>query len=555
MAISDKLITPLEIFYQWEEKYPNKLYLKQPIDGEWYTYTWKEVGEQVRRMAAALKAMNLPPKSHIAIMSKNCAHWIMTDLAIMMSGHISVPLYPTLDAKTLNYVLKHSEAKVLFVGKLDTWAGAKSGVPDDVHCITYPRYGEKGYENWDDIIAQHEPMQGNFSPKLDDRWTIIYTSGTTGTPKGVVHNVRSVAFAITGALEVINTGGLKGRFFSYLPLCHIAERMLVEMGSLYTGGEVHFAQSLDTFGANLQAASPTVFLGVPRIWAKFQQAILAKMPQKKLDTFLSIPLLSTFIRYKIQKTLGLGKVLHAFTGAAPTPPTLIKWYKKLGITIQEVYGMTENTAYSHYTRKDNIKLGSTGQPMPEVDVILSTKEENKGEILVKSHATMVKYYKEPEKTAATFQDGYLRTGDKGTIDENGFLKITGRVKEIFKTAKGKYVAPSPIEMRLAENAKIEQICLVGVNLPQTMALTVLGEEAQKMDRNEVAESLTASMNALNKVLAKHEKIKKIVILKEPWTVENGFLTPTMKIKRSPIEEKFQGNYQDWYNVSETIVWE
>ncbi len=542
--------TALSHLYKWEKSQPNAVFMHQPFDGKWYTFTWKEAGDQIRRMASALKAMNLPPKSHVAIISKNCAHWIMADLAIMMSGNVSIPLYPNISADTMNYVLNHSGAKVLFVGKLDDWAGMKSGMPDDVQGISFPMYEEAGYTKWDDLIANNEPMQGEVDRDIEDMMTIIYTSGTTGKPKGVVHTFQSIGFAINNALKVVSVGD-NARFFSYLPLSHIAERMLVEMGAVSTGSEIYFAQSLDTFADNLRTAHPTIFLGVPRIWTKFQMGILAKMPQEKLSRLLRIPLLNIFVKRKIRKTLGLDDAVHCFTGAAPTPRALMEWFKKLGITIQEVYGMTENSAYSHYTRKDNIKYGSTGQPMPHVDVKIS----DVGEILVKSVANMTGYYKQDDLTAAAFEDGYLKTGDKGKVDGNGFLSITGRVKEIFKTEKGKYVAPTPIEMKLASNSNIEQVCVVGVNLPQPIALVVLSEAARAMDKSGMAKSLEDTLKEVNPKLDKHEKVKKIVVLKEPWTVENGMMTPTLKIKRGPIEDKCCDRYQTWYKKSEAVVWE
>jgi len=548
--------SPLATFYKWERETPNKVYFNQPLPGGRKTFTFKEAGEQIRRMAAALKAMNLPAGSRIALISKNCAHWIMTDLAIMMSGHVSVPVYPNIKAETVNYILTHSEAQVLFVGKLDDWASMKPGVPDAVHCINFPSYygSDPDYDNWDDIVAQHEPLSGDIDREPEDLITIIYTSGTTGKPKGVMHNLNAFGFAATNALSIFPLDSApEHRFFSYLPLSHIAERLLVGLGGLYTGSTVYFAQSLDTFAQDLQYANPTIFLGVPRIWTKFQMKILEKMPQKRLNLLLKIPFISTLVKRKIRKGLGLDNAVYALTGAAPTPPSLIKWFQKLGLNIHEAYGMTENCAYSHVTRKDQIRYGSTGQAQPKCEVLISQKPENEGEILVKSEASMIGYYKMPEKTAQTFMDGYLRTGDKGAIDGDGFLRITGRVKDIFKTAKGKYVAPAPIELQLSTNTNIEQVCIVGVNLPQTMALIVLSEEAASQDPTSINASIADSVNELNPLLAKHEKIKKAVIVKEPWTVENGLLTPTLKIKRGPVEDKYSPNYQDWYYNGGLVV--
>ncbi len=552
MAENKTYKTALEMLYHWEKTKPNEVFLKQPVAGKWHTFTWKQTADAVRQLAGTINALNLPEKSNIALISKNCAHWIITDLAIMMSGHVSVPIYPNIGPDTLNYVLEHSESKLLFIGKLDDWDKMKSGVPDGLQCVTFPKsfYGEDGYQTWEDFQKDATPVTGEPQRALEDSMTIIYTSGTTGNPKGVVQTFEALSFAINSALEIIEIGE-DARFFSYLPMCHIAERMLVEMGGIFTGSIIYFAQSLDTFASNLGEAQPTVFLGVPRIWTKFKMGILSKMPQSRLNLLLSIPIVSGVVKKSIRKKLGLNEAQYCFTGAAPTPTSLMQWFEKLGINIQEVYGMTENCAYSHYTRKDKIKHGSPGQPMPYVDAKIS----DKGEILIKSKANMVGYYKQPDLTTECFENGYLCTGDCGEIDNQGFLKITGRVKDIFKTAKGKYVAPNPIEMKLAKNEHVEQVCVVGTGLPQPMALFVLSEGGRSQDKTAIAESLSSLIKEVNPSLDKHERLKKAIVLKDDWTVENELLTPTLKIKRNPIEKKFRDNYENWYEKNDMVVWE
>jgi long-subunit acyl-CoA synthetase (AMP-forming) len=368
-------------------------------------------------------------------------------------------------------------------------------------------------------------------------------------PKGVMHKFYNFGWAAEKAMNELGLEPHTQRFFSYLPLCHIAERLLVEMGSIYTGSQVSFAESLDTFAANLAESKPTVFLGVPRIWTKFQQGILGKMPQKKLDLFLKIPILNGIVKKKIQAGLGLQEATNVFTGAAPTPDSLIHWFSKLGINIQEAYAMTENCCYSHVTRNNAIKVGYVGQPLPDCEVKLSDVKE----ILVKHEALMDGYYKEPEMTAETLVDGWLRTGDEGYIDPQGFLKITGRVKDLFKTSKGKYVAPSPIEMRISENSDIEQVCVVGDGIPQPIALIVTSESAEGKSMNEIEDSVLKTLERVNPELDHHEQVKKAVIVKEPWTIENELLTPTMKIKRNPIEKIYKDRYEEWYNSDEKVI--
>lgn len=540
--------SPLEMMYQWEEQTADKLYMRQPINGEWYKWTWKETAEQVRKMAAYLKSLNLPPNSKVGILSKNCAHWMFSDLAIMMAGHVSVPLYPNLNADTLQQILEHSEVKILFVGKLDDYALMRPGVPASVQCIAYPFYTEQGYPVWDELIKDVEPMHEKIVREPNDLATIIYTSGTTGTPKGVMHKFHNFGFATENAVAQIPLQG-EERFFSYLPLCHIAERLLVEMGSLYTGGVVSFAESLDTFAANLAESKPTVFLGVPRIWTKFQQGILAKLPQKKLNVLLSIPLLSSLIKKKVQKGLGLSQARNVFTGAAPTPTATIKWFERLGICIQEAYAMTENCCYSHVTLNDDIKIGFVGKALPLCDVKLSDQKE----ILIKHEALMDGYYKEEKLTNETIKGGWLYTGDEGYIDSDGFLKITGRVKDLFKTSKGKYVAPSPIEMKLSANKNIENVCVVGDGIPQPIALVVLSEYGKSRPQEDVDVSLAKTLKVVSPKLDPHERVKRIVVLKNEWTIENKLLTPTMKVKRNDVEKLYKNNYSAWYESAGKVI--
>ena len=539
-------LSPLEMMYKWEEEKSDKVYLSQPIDGVWNNWTYNEVMDEVRKMASYIKSLNLEEKSKIAILSKNCAHWIMSDLAIMMSGHVSVPLYPNLSAETLNKILIHSETRLMFVGKLDGFSKMQSGIPEDMSCITYPFYSED-YPKWDEVTKGVEPLMDNVIRDDNELATIIYTSGTTGDPKGVMHKFYNFSFATTNAVNALPLENES--FFSYLPLCHIAERLLVQMGSIYTGGKVSFAENLDTFADNLSTASPTVFLGVPRIWTKFQQGILTKLPQKKLNILLSIPFVSYLIKKKIQNGLGLSKSRNIFTGAAPTPAPLIRWFTRLGIHIQEAYAMTENTCYSHVSFRDNIKIGSVGQALPYCEVKLS--EEN--EILIKHDALMDGYYKEEGQTNETIKNGWLHTGDEGEIDENGFLTITGRVKDIFKTSKGKYVAPSPIEMKLSANKNIEQVCVVGDGVPQPIALITLSEIGLSKQKEDLIKSLEKTLKIVNTKLDDHERLHNIVVVNEEWNIENKLLTPTMKIKRNSIEKKYKEHYSIWYHSSNKIV--
>ncbi|MEQ9422922.1 MAG: AMP-binding protein [Cyclobacteriaceae bacterium] len=548
------LKTPLDWLYKWESEKPDDIFLSQPINGKWITFTWKEFGEQVRKMAATIDGKGLPEKSKIALLSKNCAHWLMTDMAIMMSGHVSVPIYPNVSGDTVKYILEHSEAKLLFVGKLEAsdWENMSKGVPDGLDCIDFGIYGlaKNNYQKWDDEVGQVAAIDGNPKRDLDDIMTIIYTSGTTGVPKGVVHKFIAPVYAgdfFVNAFKI----NQQDRFFSYLPLSHIAERMLTEIVAITGGASVHYVESLEKFQDNLKECQPTIFLAVPRIWAKFMSGVQSKFSDAKLNFLLAVPLVNNIIKKKIKEALGLTEARVCLTGAAPMAPSMMNWYDKLGICIFEVYGMTENSAYSHANYPGKRKIGTVGPSLVDVETIISEE----GEICIKSPTNMVEYYKEPDKTAEALKDGFLHTGDKGEIGQDGFVKITGRVKDIFKTSKGKYVAPNPIEMQLIKNEHIEQVCVVGSGIAQPLALVELTEKAIKSEKSIVEQSLLETLKGLNPKLDHHEKLQKVVVVKGNWTPENGIMTPTMKIKRNEVDNRYKESYENWYESEDKVAWE
>ena len=551
--------TPLALddVYHWEKTTPNTLWLTQPIgDGQVKTYTWAQAMDQVRRMAGYLKSLDLEPGSQIAMISKNCAHFILSDLAIWMAGHVSVALYPTLNAETIRYILDHSESKLLFVGKLDDWDEIKKGIPADMPCIAYPLSPPNDYPKWDDIVAQQEPLEGFPSRKPDEPAIIVYTSGSTGRPKGVRHSFGAMAAAVDGG-NTLFTASQKDRMLSYLPMAHVFERAIVELAGFRSGMQIFFAESLDTFVQDLNRARPTLFVSVPRLWLKFQLGVFQSVPPKKLQRMLKIPILSGIVRKKILTTLGLNHVRIAGSGSAPIPPELIHWYRNLGLELLEGYGMSEDFAYSHMSLPGKTRVGYVGSAMPGVDVKISEE----GEILIKSPANMIDYFKEPGLTSESYTgEGYFRTGDRGERDEQGRLKITGRVKELFKTSKGKYVAPAPIENLLNNNPKVEMCCVTGAGQPQPFGLILPAEELRpKLTDNGVREELTAELASLlrevNQQVEAFEQLQFLAVVKDPWLIENGFLTPTMKIKRSKLEDTYGPKIDQWYAAREKVVWE
>ncbi|MDO9617238.1 MAG: AMP-binding protein [Pseudomonas sp.] len=524
---------PLERLALWVEKRPDAVWLSQPVNGQWHDFTWAQVDDQARRMATALHALGCVPGDRVALLAKNCAEWIIADLAIMLAGLISVPLYPLQSAESIDYVLRHSQCKAIFLGKLDEPAKLAPGIPAEVMRVAMPYPTIEASHGWHALLAAHQPLRDGHRQAPDELLSILYTSGTTGQPKGVMLSAK--AFAIAGGRSVKELQITEqDQYFSYLPLSHAAERFLVEMNALYSGGRVAFVESLETFASDLRHVRPTVFFSVPRLWTRFQQGVLEKLPQPKLARLLGIPLIGGLVARKIRKGLGLDRARILVSGAAAIPRALLDWYQSIGITICEGYGMTEHLAYGCFNRPGQVRFGTVGRPMPGNELRIA---EN-GEILLRCPSLMLGYYQDPEKTAETITDGWLHTGDKGEVDAAGYLKITGRVKDIFKTSKGKYIAPAPIEGEIAKNLWVEQVCLMGSNLDQPLALIELSPAAREQAREQVAADLAQTLAQLNAQLEAHERLSHFVLVREAWTVDNGCMTPTMKIRRNVLEARF-----------------
>ena len=545
-------------FYKWEEKLKNKPFLKQPFGDLWENYTWEQVGNMARKLSTGLKSMGLPEKSHIGLVSKNCREWIIADLAISMSGHISVPFFPTLKSYEIEKLLDFGDVSALFVGKLENWEEMKQGVRDDMPIIAFPHYKDHSKvsegKQWYDFINEFDPQNEDFKPKLKDIWTIIFTSGTTGDPKGVVltyetlYNTKRIT-EDGNPLKVDFSGN--NDFISYMPLNHIFERVVIEHSAFRFGGTISFVESLETFGQNLNDVKPTAFQGVPRIYSKFQEKILMKMSQKKLSTLLKIPIISFILKKKLRGALGMSRVRSLVTGAAAMPLELLDWYKSIGIYITNGYGMTENCATcTNLNPYQPLGRGSVGKATSGVDLKISEQ----GEILMKGPFTLTCYYKNEEITNQTLRDGWLYTGDKGYIDDDGFLYITGRVKDIFKTSKGKYIEPGVLETYFGNINEFSQLCVVGLACDQPLLMAVPSELAIK-NKESVSIKLAKILEEVNEKLDNYKKISKIILVKEDWVPENGMTTPTLKIKRAKIDEKFSDKYGEWEKSENTVIWE
>jgi long-chain acyl-CoA synthetase len=552
---SDKLA--LQRLYHWEQAAPDRAIFTQPLGGgRVRTFTWAQAIDESRRIAAHLVGIGVKPGDRVALISKNTAWWMIADWAIWIAGGVSVPLYPTLAADTIRQILSHSETRLLFIGKLDGWDTMQRGVPDGLPCIRMPLAPPADAPAWDDIVARTAPIAGSPLRDGDALATIMYTSGTTGAPKGVMHSFATFAWSIDAGMKRVTLDD-DTRMLSYLPLAHVAERTLVEHGLLATAMHVYFAESLETFAQDLQRAQPTAFFSVPRLWVKFQQGVSAKLPPAKLKRLLKIPFVGALVRRKVLGALGLDQCKFAAGGAAPMPRELLQWYADLGLPIVEVYGMTENCGVSHATLPGMPRPGTVGRPYEGVEQRI---DADTGEIQVRSGGLMLGYYKEPELTRASFtDDGWLRTGDKGELDAEGNLRITGRVKDLFKTSKGKYVAPSPIEDRLVMHAAVEACCVTGASLGQPLAIVMLNVDAlararSPQGRNELEGSLDTHLQAVNATLDPHERLDALVVVADAWTVDNGFVTPTFKVKRNKVEDAYAANYESWAASRRKVIW-
>ncbi len=554
--MSDKPLI-LEAFYALVDAKPNKVMFTQPTGGgETVDYTRAQVFDEASRMAAWLKEQGFEAGSRIGLASKNCAHFIIAELAIWMAGYSTVGIYPTANAETTSFVIEHSGLKLAFVGKLDTWDELQKGMPADLPKVSLP-LAPKGLDmpKWDDLIAKTEPLAERPTRGADQMALIIYTSGSTGRPKGVMHGFKQVSAASHGIVKELKINE-NDRALSYLPLAHVFERAYIECAGLVAGPHIFFAESLATFVKDLQRARPTIFISVPRLWLKFQLGVFQKMPPKKLNLFLKIPILNNIVRKKILAGLGLGEVRLAGSGSAPIPAELIAWYHSLGLNLLEGYAMSEDFAYSHLSNVDKAEPGYVGVPYPGVDVRIS----DAGEILIKSPGVMMGYYAQPELTAECFtEDGFFKTGDRGERRADGLLKITGRVKEIFKTSKGKYVSPAPIENIINNDPNIELSLVSGMGHPQPYALCVLAEDLRPRQGDaafqaELKPKLAALLAATNAKLEHHERLEFLAVASDAWEITNGFLTPTMKIRRATIEEAYEPKVEGWYGTKEKVIW-
>ncbi|RLA44323.1 MAG: AMP-dependent synthetase [Gammaproteobacteria bacterium] len=543
---------PLQQFLSRVAAHPDKIYLHQPKNRMWRTLTWAEVDDQARRIASGLLAQGYQPGDRIGILAKNCAEWFIADIAIIMAGMISVPIYTTAGVQTIDHVLTHSNMKAIFVGKLDSTDAAQQTINNRVLPIAMPYPTIDAQVHWNTWLGDYPPLQNLAEPAPQDTMTLVYTSGSTGVPKGVVLSHKNIAAASDCTADIVAMK-VDDRCISYLPLAHVVERSALEWTSIYGGAEVFFTESLDNFIEDICYAQPTLFISIPRLWTKFQTEILAKLPEKKLQRLLRIPLVGSLVARKIRKGLGLNKCRLAASGSAPISLGVLQWYSRLGINISEGWGMTETAGLSCATIPfDKALLGTIGRQLSCVEMELSEQ----GEILIRGEAVFSEYYQNPDITAEAFTEDWFHTGDLAEVDQNGAYKIIGRAKEQFKTGKGKYVSPAPIESMLGRNTDIEQACVLGSGRKQPIVIVVLGDHlhtGSETGREFIHQGLLTTLSEVNNELESHQRLDHLIVSEEMWTVENELLTPTLKIRRSRLEQRYEHFIEA--ELEELVIWQ
>ena len=472
---------------------PGETYLVDRREGEDIGYSFSEVHHIVEATAKSLASIFPEKTTNISILAKNRAHWAMCDLGVLRSGHILAPVFTTMPTATFRYAMAFADIKLLFVGEAGNWDKVKGEVAEEVTIVSLPGVdiAQADY-TFDQFLRLGDDTPLPKHPDADQPCTIVFTSGTTGMPKGVVHSLKTLdAFVST----VCDFSGPQSRFFSYLPLAHLGDRAATVFHATQVGGQLTFNDSVETFTADMIAAAPTFLMGVPRIWEKLLQGVLAStgVDSDTLISRLAGPEGDALAR-DIRAGMGLHNIDFLVAATAPTSNASKEWYARLGMPLHDVYGQTE---LCPATCSPGAPDGNTGvgPACPGFEV----KIAGNGEILGRGPAVALGYYNNPEKTAETFVDGWVHTGDKGWFDDQGNLHITGRVKDTFKTAKGKYVAPVPIENSFSRSALVEQQCLYGFGLTQPVMLCSLAETAST-DKKRVEEGLVGLAEGINSQL-------------------------------------------------------
>lgn len=586
-----------DIVAQRAEKYPDSTLLAAKENGNWRTYSTRQVQEMATYLAGGIQQLGInsniadtEQQEKIAIISPNRPEWIITDLAVQMTGAVLTPLYPTISTVDMEYILKEAGVHIVFVASKDLYERFKQAF-DNIHTIKHIYSFDKidGVANWQELVDKKVQPDAQLMNSIGEETlaTIIYTSGTTGNPKGVMLSHKNIVSNVYDSMPAFSFAERGAKTLSFLPLNHIFERTVTYI-YIDAGLAIYYAESMETIGDNLKEVKPLVFTTVPRLLEKVYEKILAKgMDLKGIKRWLFFWALKLGFQYdnvntgswwyrfqlsianklifsKWREALG-NNVKAIVTGSAPCQPRLIRVFTAANIVIMEGYGLTETSPVVSVNRfeTEDRRIGSIGPLIDNVEVKLAED----GELLCRGNNIMMGYYKHPELTADVMTaDGWLKTGDIGEWVEGRFLKITDRKKEIFKTSGGKYVAPQVIENKLKENRFIEQLIVLGAGQKFVSALIVpafphlrswlesKGKTPPADNRNiinmpEVVDKIQRQIDKYNPLFSHPEQVKKFVLLPAEWTIDTGELTPSLKIKRKVINEKYADAIRSIYGDS------
>ncbi|PQB07174.1 long-chain fatty acid--CoA ligase [Polaribacter filamentus] len=586
--MSNNISRIFDFAYHQLENFPQEKCFNFKKNNNWQSISTEKFISEANKVSNSLLALGVQPNDKIAVITdSNNPNWHILDIGILQIGAQNVPLYATLSEKDNEYILNHSDAKYCFVSDDNLYQKVKSVASktqlqnvfslDEIH-TDY---------SWSSFlkIGENEDRQSKITAlknavKPEDLATIIYTSGTTGIPKGVMLSHKNIVFTVFKTAQKIDLKSGANRIISYLPICHIFERS-ASYYYLYMGFEIYFAESIDKLGDTIQEVKPHYLAVVPRLLEKMFDKIVTKgsnlrgikkllffwalsvgekyEPYNKNGSFYNFKLniARKLIFIKWQEALG-GNLQFMISGSAPLQQRLIRVFTAAGIAVFEGYGMTESSPGGSVNdlRNNGLKIGTVGKPLEGIEI----KIAEDGEILMKGDNIMLGYYKNKEMTNKTIINGYLHTGDIGQIDPEGFLKITDRKKEIFKTSGGKYIAPTALESALKQSRFIEQVMVIGESEKMPAAFIQLNFEFIKewAERHQhIITDITSDEKLINRVqkevdfhnqkFGKWEQIKKFEITPDEWSIESGHLTPTMKMKRNVIKEKYKNLYQKIYN--------
>ena len=574
-------------------------FLRHKINGTYQGISYSKFKEETNLFAFGLVSLGIKREDKIAIISENRPEWIYSDMAILALGATDVPLYPSLTSASIEFILNNSESKAVIVSnkfQLNKILKIHKNCRHVKHIIIFNEkdfdpsinhlYTFKQIQNIGRDFKDEDPELLNESRKLineNDVCTIIYTSGTTGEPKGVVLTHKNIMSNVDAALKSFPIGK-DDVFLSFLPLCHIFERMAGYYTAVSSGAMICYAESIETVANNLLEVKPTLLTTVPRLFERIHSKIMKNVEsqsinkqkifywaletgrqyanakkEKNLTITLSVKhgLASKLVLKKIQEKTG-GNLRFFISGGAPLSRELGEFFEAIGISILEGYGLTETSPVIAANRIDDYKFGTVGKVFPEIEV----KIAHDGEILVKGPNVMQGYYKNKKETEATLKDGWLHTGDIGVFDADGFLMITDRKKHLFKTSAGKYIAPAHIENTFLASKYIDQFVLIGDKRMFLSALIVPDFEAvkeyadshkipyttnQDLTRNDTIYKLFENdMMQFQKKLANYERVRKFILLDKPFTIESGEITPSLKIKRKVVENKYKEFIENLY---------